>query len=673
MYQNIYTMKKMKKLKILLLTDRLSIGGAETHIVSLYRSLTDLGHSVTVVSSGGELSFGVRHVKIDLSSRSPIKLICGYFALSSLVSKEKFDLIHAHARLPALVAFFIAKKNKIPLVTTVHAHFKVDWLRRKLSVWGFRSIAVSEDLRFYLSQNYSVCSENITVIENGIDFDCYQKAEPCVSLSSRFRLLFLSRLDGDCSLSAEILCELAPRLFERYGNVEIIIGGGGECFKRIKERADFANALIGKNVVSAVGEVKDVPSFLLSGDAFVGVSRAALEAVATSIPVIVAGNEGFLGRLTMNNFSYALATNFCARGEALPDVELIFDSVCSVIENYSKAKDEAGKLKARARSLLDLSVIAPKYEELYFSVLAEYESLNVKNPKTLLLGYYGFSNLGDDALLRATISRARTELGASVGAFTYSPKRCARNFAIPCYSRASLFSLFYRLLRSERLIFGGGTLFQDRTSRHSLFYYLFVLRLALFLKKDVLLYGNGIGEIQDGRLRADLIKSIARCSYIGVRDVRSFELLRKELLPSAPIVLEKDLALSLSSSSHIRAQFLIHRSLKLKCDSFFVVCPHCRATRFERFELELAIRKRKNMGEKPIFISCSPDDFDIAYRLRLMFGGGLISCASFSDLLAVFPFAKCVISMRYHPLLVARACSVDFLAIGSDSKIDEFR
>ena len=65
-------MKNSKNLKILLLTDRLSLGGAETHILSLYNELCALGHSVTVISSGGALSDRLRHVRLDLASHSPL-------------------------------------------------------------------------------------------------------------------------------------------------------------------------------------------------------------------------------------------------------------------------------------------------------------------------------------------------------------------------------------------------------------------------------------------------------------------------------------------------------------------------------------------------------------------------------------------------------------------------
>ena len=675
--------KNRKKLKILLLTDRVGIGGAETHILSLYRALSDLGHSVTVVSGGGELSEKMRHINIDLSRRSPIKLILGYFALLSLVKREKFDLIHAHARLPALIGSFVAKKTKIPLVTTVHARFKVDFLRRKLSSWGFRSVAVSEDLKLYLSEHYSVCSENITVIENGVDFSTYGKARAStLDCKIPFKLAFLSRLDCDCSLCAELLCDVAPRLFERYRDIQIVIGGGGECFEEIKSRVDGINSRLGKEVIRAVGYVSDAFAFFSDVDAFVGVSRCAIEAIASKIPVIIAGNEGFFGRLTSDNFSLALGTNFCARGEKKSDSTLLFESICTLIDSYSVAKSDAEKIFVEAQKALDILVIAPKYEEFYYGTLEDYAHFKERTVKNLLFGYYGFSNLGDDALLRVAVKRVRGEYGGSVGALTNNAKKCSRELAIPCYPRYSPFALLYRIFRCERLIFGGGTVFQDITSKRSFMYYLLVLRLALAFKKDVRLYASGVGEIGNGRLRRALFRSLERCSYIGVRDERSYNLLKRSLVNNSIVALEDDLAVNASASTRARAECLIYSAFeKLKnprerLDSFFVVCPHFRASRFDCFELDIAIRKQKNKGYTPFFIACSPLDAYICRRLKAKYGGGVIfsrASVSFSDLLAIFPYSKFVVSMRYHPLLAARLCGVDVTVVGDDPKIDEFR
>lgn len=662
-------MKNTKKLKILLLTDRLSLGGAETHLVSLYRELTLRGHYVVLASSGGTLAKDVRHVTLDLASHSPIKLIFGYFALRSLVLREGFDLIHAHARLPAFIASFVAKHLKIPLVTTVHAKFKIDALRRRFCSWGFRSVAVSEDLRYYLTKNYSLSAENITVIENGIDFKKYKEGS---SKKDNITALFLSRLDSDCSLCAEVLCSLAPKLSKRYENLRIVIGGGGDSLAYIKKLAALANKRAGKEVVFTEGVVCDVPQFLSQGDIFIGVSRCAIEALATHLPVIIAGNEGFFGRLTEENFERAKGTNFCARGEEALSEDRLFLSLCDTLDKLIDAKKDAYQLYSRAKADFDISQIVLRYEKFYLRSLEDYRRSIQKNAETLLVGYYGFSNLGDDALLHSAVERAEREFGGRVGAFTHKPKRCRQRFALGCYSRFMPFSLILRILRCDRVIFGGGTLFQDRTSLRSLLYYLFILRFAQFFKKDTLLYANGIGEIKNRFLRSLLFKSLSRCSYIGVRDKFSYKLLCSSALTPLPVVLENDLALSLPSSSRSRANFLITSLLKTKSSSFFVVCPHSRASRFDRFELDFAIRRQKNKGLTPLFVLCSPDDFYLAYNLKLKFGGALLSDVSFSDLLSVFPFARCVISMRYHPLLAARFCSVPFLPIGSDSKIKEF-
>lgn len=666
-----YKSKNNKKLRILLLTDRLSLGGAETHITSLYRELTLRGHYVVVASSGGSLSQNIQHVKINLASHSPLKLARGYFELRALALREGFDLIHAHARLPALIASFVAKSLKIPLVTTVHAKFKLDTLRRKLSLWGFRSIAVSEDLRYYLTQNYSVPTENITVIENGVDFKSYQNSN---SDKEKITVLFLSRLDLDCSLSAEMLCSFAPKLYNRYKNIEIIIGGGGEKFEDIKVKASIANEKAGREVVFCEGNVEDVPHFLAQGDIFVGVSRCAIEAVASSLPVIIAGNEGFLGRLSQDNFDLARATNFCARGEENLTQESLFYSICDTLDSLSDAKKEARQLCDKAENIYGISCVGVKYEDFYLRVIQDFKLMREKSSKTLLVGYYGFSNLGDDALFRAAIRRAQREFGEGVGAFTSNPKRCRRDFAISCYSRFSPFGMVMRIFNCERVIFGGGTLFQDRTSRRSLIYYLCILKIAQFFRKDTLLYANGLEEIKSSRLRAMLFQALSKCSYIGVRDKFSYKLLTKFLKPSPTrlIVFENDLALNCSRMSVSRAKFLIHSALRAKSSTFFVVCPRAHSTRFDRFELELAIRRQKNKRLTPLFILCSPDDFDLAYSLKLKYGGALLSSVSFADLLALFPFSRCVISMRYHPLLAARACSVPFVPIGSDAKIKEF-
>ena len=52
-----------------MLCDRLSLGGVETHVITLANRLAAEGHDVTVISGGGALVAslaGVRHIRLPL-------------------------------------------------------------------------------------------------------------------------------------------------------------------------------------------------------------------------------------------------------------------------------------------------------------------------------------------------------------------------------------------------------------------------------------------------------------------------------------------------------------------------------------------------------------------------------------------------------------------------------
>ena len=125
-------------MKILMLTDRLDCGGAETHIASLSQALSDRGHSVWVASSGGRIAqglsqMGIKHERIAFDSHNPIRLIRAKKRLEKLVRKEKFDVLHAHSRMAAYIASGVAKRQGKALVATVHARFSTWGIKKRLS------------------------------------------------------------------------------------------------------------------------------------------------------------------------------------------------------------------------------------------------------------------------------------------------------------------------------------------------------------------------------------------------------------------------------------------------------------------------------------------------------------------------------------------------------------
>jgi polysaccharide pyruvyl transferase CsaB len=148
----------------------------------------------------------------------------------------------------------------------------------------------------------------------------------------------------------------------------------------------------------------------------------------------------------------------------------------------------------------------------------------VKPIKAVISGYYGYHNLGDDGILWA-IHRQLASLSCPVELTVLSrhPKETAQKYGLRAVPRFSPLGLFRAISRCDVMIFGGGSLLQDRTSARSLRYYLGVIRIAQLLKKPVFLYANGIGPLDRPSSRKRVKKTLSRCQRITLRDQDSKE------------------------------------------------------------------------------------------------------------------------------------------------------
>ena len=461
-------------MKILMLCDSMDCGGAETHILTLSASLVLCGHEVCVASSGGRLvsalcKAGVRHVTLPFGARSPLSLLSCRIALERLLAREKFDIVHAHSRLAAFLAHNVIKRHGIAFAVTAHAYFSLSPLRRRLSRWGDATIAVSEDIKQYLVKNYHLLPNRVTVIENGVDEKIFCPSSSPTYVPTAPKIVFLSRLDGDCSLGAYLLCDITEDIAQRYPDASVIIGGAGSEFEAVSKEASRVNRKLDREFIKCAGQINDVALFLRSADIFVGVSRAAIEAGMSALPVILCGNEGFFGLLTPQNFGRAAASNFTARKSRAADAALLRDELFALLDRqHSEIRRDIEQVRALFLSDHSLSGFTEATEKVYKSIS---HAKKQKKCDSLLCGYYGFGNIGDDALLAASLRRARREYpDRDIAIMTKNGKRDTATFGARCIRRASPLAVLFALSRAKRLIFGGGTLLQSSTSRRSLLY-----------------------------------------------------------------------------------------------------------------------------------------------------------------------------------------------------------
>ena len=663
-------------MNILMLTESMERGGAETHVLTLASELARNGHSVCVASGGGALvdalcARGVSHVNLPLGSHSPSDILKCRHVLRKMLRKGSFDIVHSHSRLASVIVSGLAKKYGAGFVCTVHARFRVTPLRRRFAKWGRYTVAVSEDLKQYLVEEYGKAPENITVIANGVDQELFLPDER--DSDGKMRIAFLSRLDVDCALGAQLLCEIAPRLCRLRSDIEIIIGGAGSELSSIRDLANSTEREIGHACIKCVGEVVDVPQFMRSCDIFVGVSRAAIEAGLCGRSVVLCGNEGFLGEICEDNFDYALAANFCARGEkksVANDLYLSLKTLISEPENERRARAE----RVRELFLANCSAhaCAEQTAEVY---MRSFKKRGQRTRGTLLCGYYGFGNMGDDILLRSAIERARYEYpDDQVRALTLGGRRDRDRFGIPCARRSSPIAILPEISRCRRLIFGGGTLLQCDTSLRSMIYYAALLIMAKMMGRECILWGNGLGRADGWLSRRILRSALARCDMIEARDAHSYAL-AKHFATEARVVLEKDLAERKTCvfSSHQWAGYLLRRALGEKRNKFIVAIPRARRCDNDIAALSVELARKREEGFAILIIPmCEREDAALCDAMCGALGAATVRGICFDDLVMIARRSACVYSMRYHGLVAARLAGVRFVGIGEDDKISRY-
>lgn len=657
-------------MKILMLSSSLRQGGAETHIYELALSLTKRGHRVVVATAGGALADalgekGITHVKIPLDSKSPISLARSAKILRTLTKNERFDIIHTHSRIASFVCQMALDKRKNVVVSTVHSHFRLTPLLRRLSFWGRRSIAVSDDLCEYLCREYGIQRSKVSVIPNGIDTDKFSPSNK--KRSNGLHILFASRLDADCSLGALLLCRIAPALAQRFEGLQIDIAGGGKEYRRLASLAECINSELGYRCINLCGHIKDMPRALCHADVFVGVSRAALEAMSAALPTVLCGNEGFLGILDSSNIDVAAKTNFCCRGSELPTSIGLFNALSTLLEMREGERHELGNyLRHYVIEHNSLSILAERTEEFYLSALSDMaEKSNV-----VVCGYYGFGNLGDDAMLSEIVKKLRLKWPQkSLCVVAHRPKGVLLPDGVKCISRENFGALKRKIREAEFLILGGGSILQDKSSLRSLVFYTSLIKYAHKHGTRVELWSNGLGPFKRKISKHLAAKALSRASKISLRDEISYSQALLFGIPRNKLTLEDDLSSGTSSCDGERVAEIL-KKLSLDNKSFALIGIKGKERKSVKRKIKKKLRALKEINVTPLFIVMHPsEDKRTARRYAKKFGGICADKLSPEELCGILPLAVSAIGTRYHLLYLAKRAGIPIIPFGDDPKI----
>ena len=138
--------------------------------------------------------------------------------------------------------------------------------------------------------------------------------------------------------------------------------------------------------------------------------------------------------------------------------------------------------------------------------------------RILIWGGDSWANRGDAAVLAGTLASIRETIPEAVVAVASDrPAVTARQHNVQAVRRRSLAFLF-ALVRADVVLWGGGQLVQNASSKPFLFLQLSFLAAALLLRKKVVCYGQGVGPVSGALSRLCTRLALDRLSAVSVRD-----------------------------------------------------------------------------------------------------------------------------------------------------------
>ena len=310
-------------------------------------------------------------------------------------------------------------------------------------------------------------------------------------------------------------------------------------------------------------------------------------------------------------------------------------------------------------------------------------SIRKKSPKIVISGYYGFNNCGDEAVLLAIIHCLR-KLWPEVRITVLSgdPSGTRELYDVKAVNRWNPLKIAFEILTSRLLISGGGSLLQDITSIKSPRYYLGVIRIALFLGKNVMVYSQGIGPLTAEKNRIRTAKVLNRCHAITLRDERSAALLSDlGVRRDTPVTCDPVMALDREDIYDEASKEDLHKlglfdNPNVDLNPLLFVSIRCWEDDRHIAPVAEFLDAQAREGWNVLLVPAHyPEDSDAVAMLSARMTARPIcidKLLTAREFIALTALADRVFSMRLHGLICAMAMGTPIIGLSYDPKVDAF-
>lgn len=333
--------KEVLKMKIMHLINHLNIGGIGSYALNLSAGLIKKGHRLFIASSGGELlgefsSLGAEPVLVPLKTKNELspKILLSLIELTKVVKANHIDILHSHSRTTQVLGCLLQRLTGVKHIFTCHGFFKRRFSRRVFPCWPDKIIAISDQVREHLINDFKLRAPRIDLVYNGIDTDKFsppsfedrQKAKLKIGLRLSPVVGILARLSD--VKGHRYLIEAMKDVLPVYPRAQLLIAGEGKMEKELKKLTeDFgikANVIFVTNTLNA-REVLSAIDFFVMPSLNEGLGMALMEAMSMGLAVI-GSSVGGIKTLIKDMENGLLVNPKDPRGISQAIISLISDS-----------------------------------------------------------------------------------------------------------------------------------------------------------------------------------------------------------------------------------------------------------------------------------------------------------------------------------------------------------
>ena len=291
----------------------------------------------------------------------------------------------------------------------------------------------------------------------------------------------------------------------------------------------------------------------------------------------------------------------------------------------------------------------------------------------VLSGYYGFDNVGDEAILLSIITALRKQQpDIELTVLSNNPEKTAKTYDVKAINRWKLKEVARVLKKADGLISGGGSLLQDQTGMKTIPYYCIIMRVAKFMRTPVFVYAQGMGPINHPMSRFITKSTLNKVAQITLRDEASKQLL-EEIGVKKQMAIVPDPVIGLDASS-FHSDWLTRQAFEGGYITVSVRDWPSEVNYKQKIVDSLDLLAAE--GHQIVFIPMHDEhdektSFELMHKMKakaVVAPGNL----SIEEKVTIIGQSDLLIGMRLHSLIFSAIQATPFIAISYDPKIDAF-